>query len=141
MMPDPGFGPCIKMLNDFMDREANHHLKAQNLTRSQCHLLMILHHQREHTASLKKLESEFQVSQPTIVGLVSRLEGKGLITSFTDPGDRRIKLVQLTDAGRETCLQAFRDIQMTEQQLTTVLSPEEKEQLLSLLHRVCTSLR
>ena len=41
------------------------------------------------------------VAQPTMTGLVRRLEQDGLVRRTPDPGDARAVLVELTDAGRD----------------------------------------
>jgi len=38
---------------------------------------------------------------PNTARILERLERKGLVTRAPDPGDRRVQLVRLTDAGRE----------------------------------------
>ncbi|GAA0309965.1 MarR family winged helix-turn-helix transcriptional regulator [Kineococcus aurantiacus] len=43
-------------------------------------------------------------AQPTMTGLVSRLEDTGLVRRTPDPADARAVLVELTDAGREELL-------------------------------------
>ena len=138
--PRPGFGPYIKRINDSLDRDANRSLRALDLTRTQCHLLMALYHQAEYTASLKELETLFQVAQPTIAGLATRLEAKELIESFPAPHDRRIKHVRLTDKGLALCLTAHEEIMAAESRLAAALSPQEQQQLLSLLQCVADSL-
>lgn len=42
------------------------------------------------------MEEYFQVTHPTIIGILKRLESKGLITSEYDTVDKRIKNVYLT---------------------------------------------
>jgi DNA-binding MarR family transcriptional regulator len=42
------------------------------------------------------------VSQPAITQLVNRLEERGFVERRGDPGDGRVVLVRLTDAGSET---------------------------------------
>ena len=73
-------------------------------------------------AALAKLYEKGAISQnllgrltamdsATIKGVVERLRGKGLVISGPDPDDRRLRRVELTDAGRATfeaaCAQAL----------------------------------
>ena len=138
--PRPGLGPYIKRINDWLDAHANRNLRAMNLTRTQCHLLMALYHRDGHSASLKELESEFHVSQPTIAGLAVRMEAKQLVESHADPRDRRIKHIRLTEEGLSTCLSAHQSIVATETHLAAALTPQEQLQLKDMLRRVCDSL-
>jgi DNA-binding MarR family transcriptional regulator len=49
---------------------------------------------------LTTLAEREAVSQPAMTGLVSRLQGAGLVTRGADPTDGRVVLVELTAAGR-----------------------------------------
>lgn len=139
--PSPGIGAYIKRINDYLAREANRNLKALNLTRTQCHLLMALYHQPNHAASLKEMETLFQVAQPTMAGIAARLEVKLLVESFFDPRDRRVKHLRLTDEGQRLCLAAHEDILATERQLAAALTPQEQAQFRQLLQRVHASIQ
>lgn len=139
--PRPGCGPYIKWISDALAAEANRHLKQHNLTLSQSHVLMALYRQEEHCASLKELESLFDVSQPTMAGLASRLEAKGLVESFCNPQDRRSKRLRLTMEGVRLCQASQQEITETEARLTASLTAQERELFYSMLQRIYQSLR
>lgn len=42
-----------------------------------------------------------RVAQPTMTGLVIRLEQDGMVTRKSDPSDRRVSLVALTERGKQ----------------------------------------
>src|SRR5262245_11016968 len=50
---------------------------------------------------LSDLAASERVTQPAMTQLVSRLERTGLARRSADPADRRVVLVQITDAGRD----------------------------------------
>ncbi|MFI6345468.1 MarR family winged helix-turn-helix transcriptional regulator [Streptomyces sp. NPDC050560] len=52
-------------------------------------------------ARLTDLAGAESVAQPSMTQLVQRLERQGLVTRVRDPGDGRVVLVSITDAGRE----------------------------------------
>src|SRR5690348_9275886 len=52
-------------------------------------------------ARLTALATDEGVSQPSMTQLVQRLERQGLVRRTSDPADRRVVLVAVTDAGRE----------------------------------------
>lgn len=126
----------IKQINEALGRQANKNLQSCGLTRVQAHLLMVLHHAGERGHSLKELEKYFQVSQPTIVGTVSRLEKKGLISSFQDPNDRRSKRVHLTPAGADHCRVAHEGMEKMDDFLVSGLTEEEQAEFYRLLRIV-----
>lgn len=137
-MSDPakGFGFYIKRISDLLGKHANRNLQIHNLTVSQVHMLMHMAGGQQPSYSLKELETRFRVAQSTMAGLASRLERKGLVESFGDPADKRVKHVRLTQAGLDVCQASIRYIRDTEDRLTECLSTGEKQQLLSLLRRV-----
>lgn len=131
-----GYGLYIKRISSCLESEANRSLQARNLTHSQAHFLMELNRRENNTAPLKSLESCFDAAQSTIAGLAVRLEKKGLIESFSDPQDRRVKLVRLTTAGRAEVNACFREIAASEAHLVSGLTDCERTLLMNLLERL-----
>lgn len=134
--PIAGYGWFIKRIDNALAKEANSNLQALNLTMQQNRVLIQLAHAEEHTLSLKALEEHFGAAQSTVAGLVSRLERKGLIEALSDPADRRIKLARLTKEGMRLNALSRQQVVDSEERLTSLLSEEEKEQLLTCLKKV-----
>ena len=99
-------GELIKRLNDILGRCANEELRADDMTSSQVKMLMIINETKDECITLKELEKHFGVAQATIAGTAARLEKKGMIESFYDPSDKRVKHVRITDKGRAMCVHA-----------------------------------
>ncbi len=133
-------GSLIKRINDTMEKRANNALQQYDITFFQLKMLIILSHSEDGTATLKELERGFGVAQSTAAGVAVRLEKKGLITSYADARDRRVKRVQITPAGRTLCINHREEMECNEARLVQTLSEEEQEQLKSLLLRVYDSL-
>lgn len=125
-----GYGRYLKMLSERMECRANHSLQAHNLTFSQARTLLFLMRMPSYAASLKELEGSLHSAQSTVVGLSQRLEKKGLVQSFPDPVDRRVKHLRLTDAGLTMAKNCRANILRDEEQLVSSLSEEERKQLL-----------
>ncbi|PRI10400.1 MarR family transcriptional regulator [Leucobacter massiliensis] len=51
-------------------------------------------------ARVSELAQQHRIAQPSMTGLVQRLEGEGWLTRSPDPADGRATLVSVTDAGR-----------------------------------------
>ena len=134
--PIAGYGWFIKRIDNALEKEANQNLQALNLTMQQNHALVMLVHAEGCTLSLKELEERFCSAQSTVAGLVTRLEKKGLVEAACDPTDKRVKLVRLTEEGQRLCAISRQDVVESEQRLTSLLSPEEKEMLLHCLEKV-----
>ena len=107
----------IKKINDMLEKGYNQLLQEQDLTFSQHHVLVYLKHQKDQTARLKELEKHFNVAQPTMAGIVVRLESKGLVRSSVLPEDRRVKVVTLTESGNQLLHESFLNMKKGEQQL------------------------
>ncbi|MGN1369826.1 MAG: MarR family winged helix-turn-helix transcriptional regulator [Aristaeellaceae bacterium] len=134
--PIAGYGCYIKRIDNALAKEANSNLQALNLTMQQNRVLIQLALAEAHTLSLKALEERFGAAQSTVAGLVSRLEKKGLIEALSDPADRRIKLVRLTEEGVRLNELSRQQVVESEARMTALLTEEEKALLLSCLKRV-----
>lgn len=134
--PIAGYGWFIKRIDNALGKEANSNLQALNLTMQQNRVLIHLALAEGHTLSLKTLEEHFGAAQSTVAGLVSRLEKKGLIEALSDPADRRIKLVRLTEEGLRLNALSRQQVVASEARMTALLTEEEKALLLSCLKRV-----
>lgn len=134
--PIAGYGWYIKRIGNALAKEAAHNMQSHALTMQQAHALVTLMRAPEGSMTLKELENQFCAAQSTVAGLVTRLEKKGLVEGYPDPEDRRVKRVRLTEAGKamnQTCRQ---DVVNSEKRLVSLLSEEERAQLLSLLSKV-----
>lgn len=139
--PIAGYGCYIKRIDNALAKEANSNLQALNLTMQQNRVLIQLALAEAHTLSLKALEERFGAAQSTVAGLVSRLEKKGLIEALSDPADRRIKLVRLTEEGIRLNELSRQQVVASEARMTALLTEEEKALLLSCLKRVYEAIK
>lgn len=133
-------GAMIKQIHDELEKRANNALRPHNLTMAQMSVLLALNDVVDKQIPLKNLEQIFHVAQSTAAGIVSRLEQKGLIEALGDPGDRRIKKVQITEKGRERCREAEQHMEQTEERILSKLTETEQVILLTLLQKVRDSL-
>ncbi len=73
--------------------------------------------------------------------ILSKLEGAGLIVRTQNEADRRTTDICLTDAGRSLAEEALAQRQKRHEEMFSCLSEEEKQELLSMLERVCDDWR
>ncbi|MBN2934890.1 MarR family winged helix-turn-helix transcriptional regulator [Mogibacterium sp.] len=132
-------GMLIKQISFQMRTHADTDLRECDLTWSQAHLLRHLA-KAGGQMSQKQIEKELEISHPTVVGLVQRLETKGFVESFTDEKDRRIKMVRLTEQAREH--QHFMEERFREKEklMTRGMSEEEVKELIRLLRELHANL-
>lgn len=84
----------------------------------------------------KDLEKEFRVSRATISSTLQVMEKNGLIVRETGMQDARLKRISLTARSLEFSRKAEENVRQMEETLAAGFSPEEKQQLLSMLRRL-----
>lgn len=133
-------GLLIKEIHGLLEKKANKILAADDLTMSQVGILIKLQ-SKERKMSYKELEKDLGLAQSTTVGLISRLEKKGMVRTFTDPSDARIKYATLTEEGILCCGKAEAAMKDQEEILLKYMDPEERSQLLDYLSRIKEALQ
>ena len=125
-------GMLIKQISFQMRTHADMDLRKGDLTWSQAHLLRHLAKEGGQM-SQKQIEKELEISHPTVVGLVKRLETKGFVESFSDEKDRRVKMVRLTERALDH--QHFMEERFREKEklMTEGMSEEDVKALIRLL--------
>ena len=126
------FGHYIRVLHSCTDQIISSTLAQMDLTAAQGRIVGYLCHQ-EHPPKAQDLAEEFQLSTPTVSGLLSRLEKKGFIRFVCDAQDRRCKRIHVLPRGRELHRQIVETIQANEERMLQGFSDEEKAQFLSFL--------
>ncbi len=134
-------GQLIKQLHDAIERQVNNSLRQNDLTMVQIWVLLSLNEKYEKTYSFKELEHILGVAQSTCAGIVKRLALKKLVDCFTDPNDKRMKLVRITPAGEKCCQYATQNIIKMEQTMFHGLSEEEQTMFHSLLQRIYDNMK
>lgn len=81
------------------------HSSSRTLTRAEGGLLSTL---TAGPRRITELAATEVLAQPTVTQLVDRLQRRGLVDRARDPGDGRVVLVTVTDAGR-AALEQMRD--------------------------------
>lgn len=141
MILDKHCGNLIKQIHDGMQKSANNDLRGRGLTVTQLNLLLSLYDSPDGELSLKQLEQIMHVAQSTTAGIVLRLEQKSLLESVPDPADKRIKLVRLTEAGKQCCIEMETQIDVAEAKLLRGLDENETRTLHDLLIRMAGNLQ
>ena len=128
-------GYLIKQISDKMRANADAVFRKHGLTYSQVHVLSFVQ-ACGVSATQNEIEIYLDVSHPTIVGLVSRLEKSGFVTSYVDENNRRNKIVCVTKKAQQTRESLEIERQKTERRLEQALGQQEREQLMHLLSRL-----
>jgi MarR family transcriptional regulator, transcriptional regulator for hemolysin len=98
--------------------------------------LVLLNLKTRKIANQRELAQAIGVREPTLTKQLHDLETRGLLTRQRHPDNRRIHLVELTEAGEQAFLQ-LRDAAIAfDRRLRTGLRDEETAQLADLLDRL-----
>ena len=130
----------LKQIHDIQKKNIDNTLRNLDLTFSQINVLRALVHSADKQMSLKELEKILHVAQSTTARIVTKMEGKGLIDSFSDVSDKRIKYIRLTQYGEQYSSNAKQKLEEEETRLLSSLTETEKMVFVSLLQKITSNL-
>ena len=138
----------IQTIRQFMDfamhqsmRERVHFAKATGLSMPQFGILMQLHFRQN--CGISDIGERFDITNAAASQLVEKLVQSRLIQREEDPSDRRARLLNLTDKGRDLIQQGLEGRYRWVDQLAGKLSAEEREtvsQALKIMSQVAEEL-
>lgn len=133
------FGYLFKHIQHQIKERMNYEMKDCNLTSQQGYVLYILE-QNGGSLSQKEIEDKLNVSHPTIVGIITRMENNGFVKTHLLETDRRIKIVELTDIAYQFKETVERNRSKLNEDIVKDMSEEEQATLEKLLERVSKNL-
>lgn len=131
-MPQKDIGYLIKNINDKLKVKADADLKHSNLTLAQSRVLAFLD-SRGGQATQKEIEVYLEVSHPTVVGIISRMEKNGHLRCRVDETDKRNKIVALTEQAKALGEEMEQRISANEKTLLASLSETDIKKLKKML--------
>lgn len=131
---DVGF--WLKTLSNHMEASRNQQMAQHELTSSQFEVMMFLVMNSDEEVNQIDIEQAMNRSNPTITGIVKRLEAKGFIERLPSSKDKRYKKIAVTQKGYEFHEQADADRIHGETSLLKGFTAEEKELLISFIKRL-----
>lgn len=140
MENDSSCSVLLKQIHDVQEKNINNTLRNLDLTFSQINVLRALVHSANKQMSLKELEKILHVAQSTTARIVAKMESKGLIDSFGDASDKRIKYIRLTQYGEQYSSNAKQKLEEEETRLLSSLTETEKMLFISLLQKITSNL-
>jgi MarR family transcriptional regulator, organic hydroperoxide resistance regulator len=124
----------IQSIRQFLDialhysmREHSHFAKSIGLSMPQVGILMQLHYRSN--CGISEIGERFDITNAAASQLVDKLVQSGLIQREEDPNDRRAKLLNLTEKGRELIQQGIEERYRWVIQLAAKLAPEERAKI------------
>ena len=87
----------LKKIFQTMEKNLNKELEIIDLTSMQAHVLIYLYKNKNNIINQRDIEREFELTNPTVNGILNRLENKGFIKRVVSHIDARNKVISLTD--------------------------------------------
>lgn len=138
-MNETDIGLLVKRLADKIKISVDVLLKEQGLTFSQTLVIGFLC-SKNGSATQKEIEEHLQVSHPTVVGIISRLEKNGFVSCHMDEKDRRNKIICATDKALDTVDAMRVGKKQMEERLTKGLSEEELAEFRRIINIFCENI-
>ena len=133
------YGHLVRILHWCTHQSMTVALESMELTAAQGRIMGYLAHQ-EQPPCPRDIELEFQLSHPTVSGILSRLEQKGFIELRMDPSDRRCKRIYVLPKGAECQDLMHSTIMDNEKRIVDGFTAEEQKQFAALLQRAITNM-
>ena len=132
-------GQYFKRLHGVLDQIMGREMVDMDLTPAQARILGYLFHY-ETPPCARDLEEFFELSHPTVSGLLSRMEAKGFIRMEPDEKDKRIKRIRPEEKSRACHERIHRCIEDNDQWMVRGFTQEEKALFESFLIRAVANM-
>ncbi len=129
-------GYKFKRINEMFKARMNEDMKRNGLTFSQNEILFYLTKNQDHEVSQQEICDALQVAHPTIIGLINRMEEKGLVERTVNPANRRKRCIVLTEKAQQIMLQTRERRDHNDRLIVRNMSEEEQRTLNHLLTRI-----
>lgn len=129
-------GFTVKQINNIYEKELNERLKKLGITSSQCAVLDYLFHTNKEEVNQRDVEKNLSLKNPTVTGILKRMEEKGFILIVPNASDKRKKNIYLTEKAYDIQRKMDADRRKLDKRLTIGLSKKEIEVLSRGLEKV-----
>ena len=132
-MPD---GFMFKQINTIYEKEFNNSLRKLGITSSQCAVLDYLFNASLEEVTQKDIEKALNLKNPTVTGILKRLEEKGFVLIVPSNKDKRCKNVYLTEKSYDIQRKMDMERKKLDKMLTIGMTKKEIAALEKMLARV-----
>lgn len=118
-------GFYLKKIFQMMEKNLNKDLEDIDLTGMQAHVLIYLYKNRKNIINQRDIEREFELTNPTVNGILKRLENKGFIKRVVSLNDARNKEIMITDKSISLIAEMKKKAKNMENKMTSGITKEE----------------
>ena len=132
-------GYQFKLIHEKFKKHFNENLESMDLTFSQFVVLDYLCSNRKGKVTQKDISDALQLKHSTVIGILKRLEAKGMVQCIVDAENKRYRNVFLTKKAVDSLEEMYRRREEMEKRLVSELTKEEETELRRLLGKVFDS--
>lgn len=130
----------IRIISNKFRELWDRNLLKYNLTGVQMEVLCYLKKNADKEIHQREIEYWFQLKNPTVSGILNRLEEKGYITRRRNPEDGRYRIIELTEKGDQVLDDMGEDARSMDEKIYDCMTAEEQAMLLELLERILANM-
>ncbi|WP_346664099.1 MarR family transcriptional regulator [uncultured Merdimonas sp.] len=129
-------GFLISQINHVYEKDFNKRLRRLGITASQCAVLDYLFTSAKEEVTQRDIERALSLKNPTVTGLLKRLDEKGFVLIVPSNKDKRCKNVYPTEKAYDIQRRMETERKKIDKNLTLGMSRKEREALLNMLEKV-----
>ncbi len=129
-------GFAFKQINNVYEKELSSRLRKLGITASQCAVLDYLFVSSKDEVTQRDIEKALSLKNPTVTGLLKRLDEKGFILIVPSNKDKRCKNIYLTEKAYDIRRRMEADRKKLDKLLTLGMNKREVAALEKMLSRV-----
>ena len=122
---EQSIGFVVKQINTVFEKDLNIRLKRLGITSSQCAVLDYLFHNNKEEVKQRDVEKNLNLKNPTVTGILKRLDEKGFILCVPNATDKRKKNIYLTEKAYDIQRKMEADRRKLDRELTRGMTKKE----------------
>ena len=118
-------GFMVKQINNVFEKDLNERLRTIGITSSQCAVLDYLFLTSKDEVNQRDVERHLSLKNPTVTGILKRLDEKGFILCVPNTADKRKKNIYLTEKAYDIQRRMEADRKKMDKNLTRGMTKKE----------------
>jgi DNA-binding MarR family transcriptional regulator len=123
----------VELVKKYQFRDRNQ-MTCCGISVSQCYILEALH--RHGDLNMKKLAKKMHLSVSTVTRVIEPLVRRGFVSRVKDINDKRVRLISLTDNGKQIYKEAWGNVFESEGIILGNFPAEHRSRLIELLQKL-----
>lgn len=130
----------LRMIHNTIKEQRNRHLNKYDLTSSQMDVLFFLKQHEGKEINQREIEKGLRLKNPTVTGILNRLEEKGFILRKTNPTDKRYRVIEVTEKSNRMLEEIGEELWEQDERICNCMTAEEQQILEELLERILNNM-